>query len=54
MSNSVSGPTSRSIGKSFKKKMINKYATNNRQASAKYHNQSQDINSRNSAKQVSA
>jgi hypothetical protein len=54
MSNSVSGPNSRSIGKNFKKKIISKYATTNRQAGTKYHNQSQDINSRNSAKQVNA
>lgn len=32
--------------------MLTKYATGTRQASAKYHNQSQDVNSRNSAKQV--
>lgn len=36
----------------MKKKMLTKYATGTRQASAKYHNQSQDVNSRNSAKQV--
>jgi len=54
MSNSISGTTSRSIGKSFKKKMMNKYTTANRHASMKYHNQSQEVNSRNSAKQVSA
>jgi hypothetical protein len=34
--------------------MINKYATSTRQSSTKHHNQSQEVNSRNSAKQVSA
>ena len=54
MSNSVSGPTSRSIGKSFKKKAIGKYTTTARNATGKLHNQSQDVNSRNSGKQVNA
>lgn len=47
-------PTSRSIGKNYKKKIIGKYAVSNRQESAKHHNQSYDMNSRNSNKQVSA
>ena len=54
VSNSISVPTSRSIGKNYKKKIIGNYAMGNRQESAKHHNQSYDMNSRNSNKQVSA